>query len=326
MKKLIIRFHIIIIIFFTSHNICIGQAYHPFPDSNAVWSVLEFTGFYPDSTQYQTKLYGLIDDTIINTINYNKLYYNDGLIDSTIQIASSNTSYLCAIRQDTLLRKVYFIPKDSINELILYDFNINVGDTFFVYNELGYEVKAWCIGIDMLLVDGVMKRAFSIKTYNTPFSFHTLFEGIGNMRGLFKNFNMVDNATVLKCLTINDTVHYKFDGNYLWGIFIDTAYFNTCYHKGVIIYTKINYYDNNYSVEINPNPFTFSTKIIFSDFKDLKETIIDVYDIRGYSVMQFNALQHNEIELHRSDFKSSGLYFIRIQHEKSLKTLKLLVY
>ena len=37
-----------------------AQTYTPFPDSNAVWSELGFSNYYPDSSQYHTKFCGLI--------------------------------------------------------------------------------------------------------------------------------------------------------------------------------------------------------------------------------------------------------------------------
>ena len=187
-----------------------AQPYTPFPDSNAVWNVLEFKWLYPfDTTKFQTKLYGLINDTIINTVKYNKLYFNDGLIDSTIQISSSNTSYLCAIRQDTLLKKVYFIPKDSTNELIFYDFSINTGDTFFVYNEIGNKVKAWCVGLGPMYVSGKNRKVFAIKSANLITGFYTWVEGVGNMIGLFDTYDNTSSSKAVMCLTVNDSLYYN---------------------------------------------------------------------------------------------------------------------
>jgi len=325
-KKQALYFCISFLMLFVSHN-SFSQAYTPFPDSNAVWNVFEFTLFYPDSQQYRTKFYGLINDTIINTIKYNKLYFNDGLIDSTIEASSPNTSYLCAIRQDTLLRKVYFIPKDSVNELIFYDFSINVGDTFFVYNEIGNKVKAWCLGLGPILISGKIRNEFSIKTDNISFyGGHIWVEGVGNMRGLFETFNDYSSNKAVMCLTVNDSLYYKFDGNGIWDIGIDTSIYKTCYNKGVNILTNMSLLrkptDN---VIIYSNPLIHSSLILLSENFKLDNITIDIFDLQGKIIKTLKDLKTHQIILNRIDFKAAGLYFVRIKSDNHLETIKLMV-
>jgi len=303
-----------------------AQAYTPFPDSNAVWYELTETYInYPDTTQYQTKLYGIFDDTLINNQLYKKLYLNDGLIDSTIQLSSPNTVYFCALRQDTALKKVYFIPKDSLNELVLYDFGVNVGDTIFVYNEWGAKVKGWCYCKGPTMIGGKNRNTICIQTFNIHSFFHICVEGVGNIRGLFETFYEFSSNKAVSCLTINDSLYYKFDGNFIWGILLDTNFYSECYNNGYIITVDAASHNVGQEINIFPNPFSNITHITFSEYFQMDNVTIDIYDIHGKQVMSIKEMKSHQITLNKADFRISGIYLIKVNNHKQMKIFKLII-
>lgn len=79
------------------------------------WNVLDFRynwGYGDD--EYILHHYHLTTDTVINTRRYVKLYKGNG--------------YRGALREGNNA-KIYYIPADSTGEYLLYDFNVQVGDT-----------------------------------------------------------------------------------------------------------------------------------------------------------------------------------------------------
>ena len=121
---------------------CLGaraqtNVYHPFPSIYGDWGVFE-TVFPPAGsmfgiTHYLQYVYYTAGDTIINTLNYKKVnYINEGAYTGVAtplnQIFTGGT-YNFAYRNDSINKKVYIVPNDSLHELLWYNFNLNIGDT-----------------------------------------------------------------------------------------------------------------------------------------------------------------------------------------------------
>src|ERR1035437_5061123 len=124
---------------FLTLTVAQGQTdvYHPFPDSNAFWNQhsysLNFNHTCSTDDYYALFING---DTIIGTNTYHKIYRQGYTVyacwnpPTTPVYSYYSAHYDCAIRQDSLQKKVfhyynYYPSKDTI----LYDFNLNVGDT-----------------------------------------------------------------------------------------------------------------------------------------------------------------------------------------------------
>ena len=117
MKKIILT-----LIFAVSMQFSFGQTYHSFPDSNAVWTIATI-----DWGDYiANKKYGIIGDTLINTINYKKI----GLSLDDMFFNPTNAEYFCAVRDYN--KKWYFVAKDSLSEKLLYDFDVSEDTTLFI--------------------------------------------------------------------------------------------------------------------------------------------------------------------------------------------------
>ena len=91
---------------------------------------------------HELKLYG---DTVINGLHY--FQSSNRTIFSSIQVAFCPPYYLDSVatpanrffREDTTARKVYQLIPPFAEETI-YDFSLQVGDTFFFWNSAGYDI------------------------------------------------------------------------------------------------------------------------------------------------------------------------------------------
>ncbi len=98
-----------------------GQNYHPFPDSNAIWSTEGENVMWLSHYRFR---FGIFGDTMINGYQYHKIY---SLYDSTLM--NSLSVYYAAVREDNE-RKVW-VNHPDFGESILYDFKMNTGDTIW---------------------------------------------------------------------------------------------------------------------------------------------------------------------------------------------------
>lgn len=167
-----------------------AQSYIPLPDSNAKWINVHstFTGD-PYIPKWQVQFCASGEDTTINATSYFKIDTCAG-------------GYKGAMRNDT--GRVFYVPKDSTKEFLLYDFTVEEGDTLFdvyIENPGGYgqlhDFKVDSGAVDSGVIDGVYRKKIRLgpplfKTnqidrqgaingaYGTSW-----FEGIGNVKGLF---------------------------------------------------------------------------------------------------------------------------------------------
>jgi hypothetical protein len=158
------------------------SVYHPFPDSNANWNFV----FVPAQCQfgwatedYSIKISG---DTVIGNHTYHKLNIPYVYFDNMGSCTQTNTvGYKGAIREDEVNRKVYFVNPMSSTEILLYDFNMQVGDTVQGYLETGlYDNKDVVISVDSVLVVDSYRKRWEI---NYSYGIYVI-EGLGSTYGL----------------------------------------------------------------------------------------------------------------------------------------------
>ncbi len=149
------------------------EVYFPFPDSNAVWNFHYISyGFPGEMADYSITMAG---DTTMNNAVYHKLIvpYFHAVPPDVLP------AYKGAIRQEVANKKVFIIPPGEMAEQLLYDFNLQVGDTVRGYIER-YGVKDIVQTIDSVMVgNSYRNRWFINPSYNIYF-----IEGIGSTYGL----------------------------------------------------------------------------------------------------------------------------------------------
>ncbi|MCK4661404.1 MAG: T9SS type A sorting domain-containing protein [Bacteroidales bacterium] len=293
---------ILIILFFSISIFGNSQNYYPFPDSNAIWNHYFETGESKkssDTSMYYS--YGLMGDTIINSINYSKLYK---FIDT---VFTSYAEYLGGLREDTS-KKVYYTGKGFwggyfADEILLYDFSKNIGDTI----EYGIWGETIILDIDSILIGQNYRKQYYII-------YDCFIEGIGSIKGLL--FPITDIPT--KVYTFWDLVCYKQNDNVL--------YLNSNYNRCFPIIDNIELIDKTITenIKIYPNPVINTSVIDLSNLQADKYKI-EIYNSIGINILIKSITSDSKIEIRKKDLLS-GLYMYRlIRNNKIIKKGKFIV-
>ena len=160
------------------------SVYHPMPDSSTVWNFqrdVSCSTVFWFSNSFSITISG---DTIINSQLCHKLIkpYFTQSSNSTSCTGGEMLGYLGAFREETINKKVFFVaPYDSL-ESILYDFNMQVGDTVKGYFEEFAVQRDTVQSIDSVLIGSSYRKRWNInQDYNVSF-----IEGIGSTYGLIE--------------------------------------------------------------------------------------------------------------------------------------------
>ena len=285
-----------------------GQAYiyHPFPDSNAIWS-----DDWNETSQTHQRL-GIKGDTIILGTTYKKIY---SLYDTTF--TSPYSTYYAAIREQD--KRIYAVI-DNSNEQLLYDFNLLVGDTItygYSLTPVGVDSFSRIVtGIDsILLMDGTYRKRYYLDANWNCYLNDTIVEGIGRISwmGLF---NPLHNSMCtcgysynFSCFKQNDTVLY-----------MNNAFCNYCFCG---LGLGISNFTSNVDFQAFPNPFSSYTTLQISEH--ISNATLTIYTPQGKQVKQIKNLSSQSITLDRNHLPN-GLYFtILTQGEKIIATEKLVI-
>lgn len=250
------------------------QSYIPFPDSGAVW--VSTTSYYDPNPiphcEFLSATNWLVhgDDTLINAQNYTKVM-QDG-------------SYFGAIRDAN--GEVYLVKKDSVTEILVYDFTVDVGDTVTVYDGFTAYPEDFVVNWepDSILIYGNYRKRIQIGDVEWV-------EGIGNItQGLFGyNINNVSGwCYELECMSVNDSTLFPSEAQ------------GSCY-LGVNIE---NIEDLHFNIYPNPN----ETGILYVDYKSSDEINYTLMNIGGKIIYE-DKLLSNEITLP----DSPGIYMLCLQ-------------
>lgn len=294
------------------------NTYHPFPDSNAVWVTVWYYPFYPH-TAYYTRVFIPINkqDTIINSKKYIKLFMDEASDEGGYQ----DTTYIGCIRNDTI-GKVFFVPKDSSNEVLLYDFSKQAGDT--IYDVYSYITAPF---YSNYIVDSTSQMTigpYLLKVlYLHPLSLYTLLivwvekiGCIGSGMPFTSNACLMLEEAVAVCATINDTLFYDSpSGGCMLSNFMFPYIYRQCYYP-------INVEEVHTISQINIFPNPFVDKINFENLPDEKVhiKIINIFDQEIYSIQLKNT---NTISIPFEN-QAPGLYFISIQTESGIVIKKII--
>jgi hypothetical protein len=291
MKK-VLRFLVLyLIIPFSSQE----QIYFPFPDSNCIWNEV-LTDMQPYSIDnYQ---YGIYGDTIFNSTIYNKIY----LLNDTV-FPLELGSYCAAIREDNQ-KKIYVIdcqccfqPINTGEEVILYDFSKNVGDTVFVGIDGSGPIDYYIIDyVDSTLIDGTYRRTFHFVNYDY---IEYWIEGIGSTRGLFSPITPETTGSLkweLICFNQNSIVKYL----------------NPSYSNCFPILTGISESNGqSFQVQIAPNPVVGSSVL---DLNKINQEFINfsVYNVLGIKLTQYTLIHQSKVEISINDYPP-GIYLFLLE-------------
>lgn len=158
-------------------NSVMGQNYSPFPDSISQWKYHCASGFNGEN-QWCLNYNISQDDTLINSVMYNQLF--------------ETFSYVGCYRNDTLNKKVYFIPPYDTAEILWYDFSLSIGDTFFAdpkIFDICFSSKKILTDIDTFIYNNEFRKSYFFIDSSGWYS-NTVIEGIGSLGGLFQFYDV----------------------------------------------------------------------------------------------------------------------------------------
>ncbi len=163
------------------------SVYHPFPDSGAVWSVTSNWGCFTFESYPRYYTIQMEGDTLIGGIQYKKLatpmviFHSEGSCNM-YGTWTEPGFYSGSIRQDTSLKTVFIVPPSDSVEQVLYDFNLQVGDTVKGYVGPGSLGDDIVLSVDSVLVgNSYRKRWLTNEMYQIYW-----IEGIGSTFGLLE--------------------------------------------------------------------------------------------------------------------------------------------
>jgi len=228
--------------------------------------------------------YSIEGDTVINEITYKAIYTTpDSIFDATA------SEYHSAVRDSA--NRWLFVPGDESEEYLLYDFNINEGDTIEINNPWEDGLRTLiAFNVDSVeLSDGYYKR-IGVGIYDPPSGqphiIDQWIEGIGSTNGLFySGWYIMDLGYQLLCFHRNDTLVYLHSPD------------GTC---GYILVGS-DERNSSLKVEVFPNPVT-NVLTIKSSF----DCAVRIYDINGRFVYTG---RDRTIDL---SWLNTGIYYLRV--------------
>jgi len=267
-----------------------GQKIH-FSDSTNLWhwytwsSAIIFTPYYYDDIY--------LDDTLIYGTNYKILDHDWTTV---------------FIREDTVVRKVFTInsstPDTDTTEQLLYDYTLNLGDTFRTHHSVHF-VSA----IDSVLINSIWHKTWHLHGFSTDItgSFlndYDVIEGIGCVNDpCFPIWPFTfETETDLSCFSNRGTTPPL---SHMVG-----PYFNnitSCsFTFGLSIY---NVAAITNAAQLYPNPIDNTSKIVFP-YSISSGDLVIINDI-GQAVINM-PIQNKEEVLIGDKIKVPGIYYYRV--------------
>lgn len=224
-------------------NTAFPQAYIPFIGGDKMWTEDITSSINPYLHYVHIYTFGI--DTTMNSIQYRKI------IDQT------NTYLNTYIREDTLEKKVYCKKEPNSCEILLYDFDLQVGDTF--YNEsddtncFSYDSYMLTTSVTYEFFAGKNRKKMILNYFGAEVIWY---EGIGCMnKALFNSFDLVGGDFNLLCY-FEDSILLYHNNNLGSSCFVNTeqknansiGLFRCYYYYGVLfINTEVR---TKYSISI----------------------------------------------------------------------------
>lgn len=278
-------------------SVSFSQTYFKFPTSNTIWNY-KIVGSLSYPYEWPV-IDSLGQPTTIGSNQYIEVY----------RAAQGNCNIIGAIREDTLQRKIYF--HNYTDEIILYDFTLDIGDTIYYSTNLYYNLDYYKVVdfIDSVNVSGQYRKRWHLTNSYMSMT-DTWIEGIGSVYRyglLYPNDpDLVLDASnpYFGCFS-HDTITYM-DGSNCYG---------TCPCTDWLV--EISEIDKNSDgVNIFPNPTENIVTIEISN-ENLNYDYIELFTYNGGLVDKFK-INSKKLEINMNSLKK-GLYYIKLTgNEKTI--------
>lgn len=266
---------------------------------------------YPNVGPLETFIYKFSGDTLINDIDYLKVFKTS----DSLEIAWTIYGFI----RETEDQEVYFRNLNNA-EGLLYDFSAEINDTIYLINTSEFKVldtiAIFVSDIDSIEINGNYKKKYILKTniIGCEEGTEIWIEDIGNTAGPFINGALLAGLSgvmhSLLCVYNNQELIYS-------STFYDSCYYNT---------VSIEAINSLSSITVYPNPVS-SLSDIYLDISNinLNDCFIKVIDVYGKRVKIIDLHGKNIIKILRQDY-APGLYFLILRNDnKILATSKILI-
>lgn len=274
--------------------------YVPFPDSGAVWREIYYN-WDEDSPDKTTREYFAVngEDTIINDHVYSKLFiFHDSAFNKT------TATCIGGIREDSL-RRIYYsgdglhflkpnLECANNNEIKLFDFGVEVGDTIWSLNTYHTSNGLIVSNIDTILLGKTLRRKIYFELYDEADSFwgFSWIEGIGSTRGLL--------------YISDDTPTSKLNHSHCFYQNNENVFLNDIYSDCTPAATGLTGQTINIDVKVYPNPIANNEARFI--FDELSIEVITLYNGRGCIIRSVDVDGLNNVIIPMKNILP-GLYF-----------------
>lgn len=267
-------------------------------DTSSVWYEV---GGYFNGVNETHSLYcklTISGDTLINNKNYYKLHSTG--VDSVYNFQTGNhytlpiNQHFASIREDS--SKFYHVGSGFTTERLLYDFNLNVGDTIYDFLSAQSCVpKPSIVSIDTVYLGTNPRKRFHLSNSQITF-----IEGVGASTGLTGMLcQYIEAGGAMICFSQGND-HLIVDSSYTCNILTQIQQ-----NESRILQTKV-----------FPNPFSYSTTIEFLNEKN-RIFSLTIYNTLGQISKIIDNITTGEVKIERSTL-TTGLYFFRLHSDKEV--------
>ena len=246
-----------------------------------------------------TEVFKIEGDSTFNSLNYKKIWMSGDSLASWY--------YKGLLREESNV--VYYVPPNT-SEGVLYDFNLEIGDTTYVKNAFcgDEEIPIYVVDIDTVEYFGIPRKRWHLGENGYTEEFWV--EGIGSLFGpLYTNYdyNVVCPVWDLLCYHKDDELLYILPGQ------VD------CF-QGTVGVESIKELDD---ISIKPNPVK-KGNTIYLETNSVPNSI-SIFNSSGLLIKRLNQIRDKIIRIETNDFKP-GMYFITIQTIGGrIKTQKIMI-
>ncbi len=288
------KYIIVLLLFLNGLAVSSIQAQELVKDGNQ-WNIATLPTFEPNTSTYSYLIEG---DTIFDDLTYKKVY-------STTDSLGNNWVLSNNYLRENQHQKVYLKQNDG-EEILLYDFSLNLGDTFQI-NQIPCQLKV--VEIDTIKLNNEeLRKRMRLELLDFPEWGSTYWiEGIGSLQGVFNYyyFCTTDYSDKLLCHYLDGTLLYPENPP---SCFITSA-------------TSINKLDQ---LKLYPNP---TSNIIYIEANDLIVNQFQIYTTTGVKLKEGQLHFQNErgsIDL--SEFKQGAYILLLLNSLEVFYTRKVVKY
>lgn len=254
-----------------------------FTDTVNSWKIQGYSG-WPDKVTY----------------SYFSLQFKGFVTKNGVTYTSIQEYGLC--REDTSQNKVYILPANDTIEKVLYDYNLQVGDTFAYqfWGIGGKNEKGVVVYIDSVLVAGYYHKIWGFDSYNIN-TYNVIIEGVGIM-----GWGKPESGRGVICFSRN-------------GIMIPIKNYIDARSCALDVN---NITTNNRTITISPNPANQYSKITFP--YTIQSGQLTITDVLGKTICSKSITNKPEIAI--GEMPASGVYFYMLTDSSGNKFAGRFVY